>query len=192
MDDAADLSSSVAAARAELERAIVLAGLERDPLGHAYRAQSNVIGLFPKLVAGIEAARRPLANEDLNRLSSAAARGAQTQAMRLARSANRLTIAVGLLGGLALLIAAYAIGSWSGWRSGFNEGNRLGLAANAALSVLPSEDAAVWARLIRDNPTVAEAMQSCMKNVATQNGRAMCSLPVWIEPLPPPGRAGHR
>jgi hypothetical protein len=142
--------------------------------------------MLTKALERIERVKAPIADEDLNRLSAAAARGASQHTMRLARSANRRTITVGLLGGLALLIAAYAIGSWIGWRSGFNEGNRLGLAANTTLATLPSEEAVVWARLVRDNPTVAEAMQSCRKNVATQNGRAMCSLPVWIEPLPPP------
>jgi len=144
--------------------------------------------MLTKALDRIERVKAPIADEDLNRLSSAAARGASQHTMQLARSANRLTITVGLVGGLVLLVVAYAGGHWFGWRSGFSEGNKLGLAANAALATLPSEEAALWARLIRDNPTVAEAMQSCLKNAGTHDGRAMCSLPVWTEPLPPPGR----
>jgi len=144
--------------------------------------------MLTKALERIETVKAPIAEEDLTRLSAAAARGAERHAMQLARSANRLTITVGLLGGLALLAVTYGIGAWFGWRSGFNEGSRLGVAANAALAALPSEDAAVWAQLIRDNQTVAQAMQSCLKNAGTQDGRAMCSLPVWVEPLPPPGQ----
>src|SRR3954447_1012312 len=144
--------------------------------------------MLAKALDRIEKVKAPIAEEDLNRLSAVAARGASQHAMRLARSANRLTITFGLLGGLALLVAAYGIGSWLGWHSGFNEGNRLGIAANTALAALPSEDAAVWARLIQDNPTMAQGKQSCLKNSGARDGRAMCSLPVWVEPLPSPGR----
>jgi hypothetical protein len=180
----------VRTAQEKMRALIHTAEVTGDPSAPVLQGLAGLLSAMHALTSNvgvqIEAARQPIANEDLNRLSAAAARGASQHTMQLARSANRLTITVGLLGSLALLAVAYGVGSWLGWRSGFNEGNRLGLAANTTLATLPSEEAVVWARLIRDNPTVAEAMQSCRKNVATQNGRAMCSLPVWIEPLLPP------
>ena len=113
-----DLSAAVTAAQAELERAIQLAGLRDDPLGHAFRAQSTVIGLFPKLVERMDASREPLRPEDLRRLEEAAgfgaARLAERHAMQLARAANRRTIALLAGGAVAIAVSFGAGGFWLG------------------------------------------------------------------------------
>ena len=81
---APELVDTVSAAVDELERAIQLAELQSDPLRHAFTAlAAHLDALYRVLTdatltigAQIEEAKRPIAAEDLKRLSKVAADGA--------------------------------------------------------------------------------------------------------------------
>ena len=64
-----DLAAVTEAAKAELDRAIALSGLQRDPLRHSFQALRVHLDAMHQLVSQhIEEARKPIGREDLQRL----------------------------------------------------------------------------------------------------------------------------
>jgi len=172
--EATNLTTDVAAAMAELDRSIQLAGLGNDPIGHAFRALSTVIGLFPKLVDSMEATRQPFAEKDLRRLqdaaSSGAATGAQRQVSAMVRSANWRTLTLGAIAFIASVGGAY-------WLGRVHEAAQY-IQTPAALGVaLTGPDAAQWVTLMRLND-----INNSRRDCTTEHGGVGCSFSFWTKP----------
>ena len=117
-----EMDQVIAEARAEMDRLVELGGLQNDPLRHPIQALSVHLGALHALTLDssrtlakqIEAARQSINDEDIRRLSQAAANGAERRATEVARSANRRTVAIATASVLALM-GASAVGGWW-WR----------------------------------------------------------------------------
>ena len=117
-----EMDQVIAEARAEMDRLVELGGLQNDPIRHPIQALSVHLGALHTLMLTssrtlakqIEAARQSINDEDIRRLSQAAASGAERRAAELARSANRRTVAIATASVLALM-GASAVGGWW-WR----------------------------------------------------------------------------
>jgi hypothetical protein len=193
--DLNDFSTAVADAQAELARAIQLAGLESDPIGHAFRGLSTVIGLFPEFVANIAVTRQPLNEEYVLRkiVAGVSEKNAEMAVGEVARAVERLVLQrnrwamIIAAGAVVLSLAAGAGGGyWQGHRDGYADGAALGLQANAVIGSMPTAEGLAWEQLIRDNPVIANSLAECRKLAQPQNGRASCDLPIWAGPPQPP------
>jgi hypothetical protein len=119
-----EMGQVIAEARSEMDRLVGLGGLQNDPLRHPIQALSVHLGALHKLSLNnsqalakqVEAARQSISDEDIRRLSQAAANGAERRAAELARSANWRTVTIATASVLALMCAS-AIGGWW-WRGG--------------------------------------------------------------------------
>ena len=97
-----EMDQVIAEARAEMDRLVELGGLQNDPLRHPIQALSVHLGALHTLTLNssrtlakqVEAARQSINDEDIRRLSQAAANGAERRAAEVARSANRRTVAI--------------------------------------------------------------------------------------------------
>ena len=109
-----DLAAVTEAAKAELDRAIALSGLQRDPLRHSFQALRVHLDAMHQLVSHhIEEARRPIGREDLERLVRSVVRQAD---LHVAQRSMQVTIG-GIVVGV-LLLAAFCYGSfWYGQRA---------------------------------------------------------------------------
>lgn len=117
-----EMDQVVAEARAEMDRLVELGGLQNDPLRHPIQALSVHLGALHTLMLDssrtlakqIGEARQSINDEDIRRLSQAAANGAERRAAEVARSANRRTVVIATATVLALM-GASAVGGWW-WR----------------------------------------------------------------------------
>ena len=109
-----DLAAVTEAAKAELDRAIALSGLQRDPLRHLFQAlRVHLDALHQLVLQHIEEARRPIGREDLRQLVRTVVWQADLQ---VARRSMQFTIG-GIVAG-AVLLGALCYGSyWYGWKS---------------------------------------------------------------------------
>ena len=191
-------AAKVREAQADLQHGIDRAGLRDDPFRHPLQALSGVMGLFPELVGhltgAVEQARQPIdpaaVERAVERLETAAVRGADQRAAELARSRNRRTLLV--YGG------AFAVGILVAGSLGFAWGQA---AANATVYqtqqqlALAFRDgpgaAAVWATLMRSNDANVMLATCTGLAVKTIEGRKACNMPVWLDPpiLAAPTRA---
>jgi hypothetical protein len=108
------LAAVTEAAKAELDRAIALSGLQRDPLRHSFQALAVHLDAMNQIVSQhIEEARRPIGQEDLQQLVRTVAWQVDLQ---VARRSMQFTIG-GIVAG-AVLLGALCYGSyWYGWKS---------------------------------------------------------------------------
>jgi hypothetical protein len=118
-----EMGRVIAEAQAEMDQLVRLGGLQNDPIRHPIQALSVHLGALHALMLNngqmlakqIQAARQAVDDEDIRRLSLAAANGAERRAAELARSANLRTAAVATVLILALMCASAAAGSmWRG------------------------------------------------------------------------------
>ena len=182
-------AAKVQAAQADLQLGIDRAGLRDDPFRHPMQALSCVMGLFPDLVGrldgAIDHARQPIdsaaVERAVERLETAAVRGADRRAAELARSRNRRTL---LIYGGGLLSAVALSGS-----VGFAWGQALTNAAiyqteqQLALAFRDGPSAAAtWATLMRSNDA-GLALAGCKGSVVKViEGRRACNIPLWLDP----------
>ena len=186
--------TTVATAQAELDYAVVRAGLVNDPLGHVIKAFSVAIGAMRDLSSqSVEAvrvvtdeARQPMhadARADMvKQVVEAAAAGARKEVLRLSRRTLMVVMA-----SVAGLIIASGV---TGWFIGSSL-----LAARVSsqeASVLAAfrdgpEAAAIWATLMASNNGRLVA-QICKETGArSDGGRRACVLGLWTEPPINPG-----
>jgi len=91
-----DFAAKVRAAQADIAQGVERAGWRDDPLRHPMAALSTTVGVFPPLVERMEAIaagmKRPISDDEFNRLQSTIIRGADRRAAELARAHNLRTV----------------------------------------------------------------------------------------------------
>jgi hypothetical protein len=108
-----DLTVVADAAKAELDRAVQLAGLQRDPLRHSFYALGVHLDAMHRIAAGhIEAARRPINDDDLRRLTQNAANGAWRMTAEMIDAHNWRTVLLGVTIAIVTIVGAFGIGYW--------------------------------------------------------------------------------
>jgi hypothetical protein len=175
-----NLATVTEAARAELDRAIQLAGLQHDPLRHTFIALGVHLDAMHRLVEGhITAARRPISDEDLRKLSQSASHGAWRMTAEMMRAHNWRTIAITVLTGVVAISVAGFGGYFYGRQSGITEVQQAINAIPNAAARYGAAGAQHWLALMNNNDIDA-AWARCRQNV--QNGRKACEFALWIEP----------
>jgi len=117
---APELPDLIANARAEIDRAIELGGLRNDLIRYAFTALSvHLDALYRVLTdatltigAQLEEAKRPIAAEDMKRLSKVAADGAWRVTAGMVQAHLWRTILIAVAASLLLLIGAFGAGYW--------------------------------------------------------------------------------
>jgi len=195
-----ELADAIAAAQAELRKAVQLGGMTNDPLRFALEGFALALGAMHKLFAvsaqhyqvvsadldqriedAIARSRQPIDEEALGRLQRAAANGAGQHVVALARAHHRRTslLMAGLLVGAA--VASLAGGYWWGHAEAVASIHETEHGLATAFTDGP-DAAAAWLNLMRwNNPS--KALASCGGSRAyTEAGRRACSVPLWIAP----------
>jgi hypothetical protein len=111
---APELPEIIANARAEIDRAIEVGGLQNDLIRHAFTALSvHLEALYRVLTDAtltignqLQEARRPIAEEDIRRLSKASADGAWRTTAELVRAHVWRNVLIAVAASLLLLIGA--------------------------------------------------------------------------------------
>jgi hypothetical protein len=117
---APELSELITSARAEIDRAIDLGGLRNDPIRHALTALATHLDALYRVLtdatltigAQLEEARRPIADEDIRKLSKASADGAWRATAGMVRAHIWRSILITVAASLLLLIGAFGAGYW--------------------------------------------------------------------------------
>jgi hypothetical protein len=154
---APELMGTVSATVDELECAIQLAELQRDPLRHALKALATHLKALHRVLtdatltigAQIEEAKRPIAAEDMKRLSKVAADGAWRVTAGMVRAHIWRTILIAVAASLLLLIAAFGAGYW-----------------------------------FRGDQQLVAGVSAGQQECHEQQGGTICFIPVWAK-LPP-------
>ena len=154
---APELMGTVSAAVEELQRAMQLAELQRDPLRHAFRALATHLDALYRVLtdatltigAQIEEAKRPIAAEDMKRLSKVAADGAWRVTAGMVRAHLWRTILIAVAASLLLLIGAFGAGYW-----------------------------------FRGSQQLVAGVSAGQQECSQQQGGTLCYIPVWTK-LPP-------
>jgi hypothetical protein len=108
-----DLTVVTDAAKAELDRAVQLAGLQRDPLRHSFYALGVHLDAMHRIAAGhIQAAQRPINDDDLRRLMQSAASGAWRMTAEMIHAHNWRTALLGIAVALVAIVSAFGGGYW--------------------------------------------------------------------------------
>jgi hypothetical protein len=185
---APEVGDVITEARSEMERLMQMGELQNDPLRHPIAALSVHLDALHKLfvdgtltlASQIEAAKRPVSEEDIRRLTQAAASGASQHAMYLARAANWRTLLIALLAVVAFGLLCVG-GTWLFARSSLT-------AAVAGIErQLTGPEAEQWLVLMQNNDLLASN-----KTCGSEDGRTACSIVLWTGPLPPPSLAPAR
>jgi hypothetical protein len=204
-----ELDAAVETARTEIARAIQVSGLKNDPLVHLMQAVSasleaqhrlhrastghlrEVSGRLDQQVAeATTTAESAMAARQAAVVAQLAPQLAKTteQAVRVKLWTIKLRTLL-LAGSAAAILGLTSLGT--GYRLGYATGRDAGLRTQETIVRAARSDgpaaAAIWARLMNDNDP-RPAMVACEKSVVRQNGQRACSLPVWLDPPPPPGR----
>jgi hypothetical protein len=117
---APELPQLIANARTEIDRALSLGGLRNDAIRYAFMALSvHLEALYRVLTdatltigAQLQEARRPIADEDIRRLSKASADGAWRATAELVRTHVWRNVLIAVAASLLLLIGAFGAGYW--------------------------------------------------------------------------------
>jgi hypothetical protein len=117
---APELVETVSAAVDELERDIQLAALQSDPLRYIFKALATHLKALYRVLtdatltigAQLQEARRPIAEEDIRRLSKASADGAWRATAELVRAHVWRNVLIAVAASLLLLIGAFGAGYW--------------------------------------------------------------------------------
>ena len=154
---APELPEIIANARAEIDRAIEVGGLQNDLIRHAFTALSVHLDALYRVLTDatltignqLQEARRPIADEDIRRLSKASADGAWRATAELVRAHVWRNVLIAVAASLLLLIGAFGAGYW------FHGSQQLVVGVSAG-------------------------KQECQE----QQGGTICFIPVWAK-LPP-------
>ena len=154
---APELVGTVSATVDELERAIQLAELQRDPLRHVLKALATHLKSLHRVLTDatltignqLEEARRPIAEEDIRRLSKASADGAWRATAGLVRAHIWRSILIAVAASLLLLIGAFGAGYW-----------------------------------FRGDQQLVAGVSAGQQECHEQQGGTICFIPVWAK-LPP-------
>jgi hypothetical protein len=200
----------VETARTEIARAIQLSGLKNDPLIHLMHAVGASLEAQHRLHRASTGHLREVSGR-LNQQVAEATTTAESvlaarQATVVAQLAPQLakmteqsirtklwTIklrTILLTTGTAIMLGLVTLGT--GYELGYATGQDAGLRSTETIVTAARSDgpdaAAIWAQLMTDNDP-RPAMAACERSVVRQNGQRACSLPVWLDPPPPPGHS---
>jgi len=192
-----DFAARVRAAQADIAQGVERAGWRDDPLRHPMAALSTTIGVFPPLVERIEAIaagmKRPISDDELNRLQATIIRGADRRAADLARAHNLRTLLI--YGGafVTAVVLAAGGGFWLGQAAAADDIQQTD--ERLALAFRDGPDAAAgWVKLMELN-NLPGALAQCTgpRAFTDRTGRKACYLPVYVEPptRPVPSQAAR-
>lgn len=185
-----ELEAAVAEAQARLEHAAQTAAMRHDPYRSILTGLSAALGVFPKAVEAVVAARHPLTPEeraDLRRELSEATNDGAYQGMRkeAARMIRRLDR------GLAIRIG-FGVGG------AFAAGCLFTLGVSAFLGAGPFrpdvEAGAAWRELVQNNPDPRPALTAGEVRTDRATGRRYyAGVSLWLDPprAPPPAAAAR-
>jgi hypothetical protein len=196
-----EAAAAIRHAREELERAVLEGGLTKDPLRLPLGALAVTLGAMEKLFnatvarfqitsedfdrrleAALHQASKPVDPKFMDQLRAAAARGASQEVFSLVRTHSLRT---SLLAGVVLAGSVLTVGMgcywWGRWSEGANIRETEWTLAQAFKD--GPDAAAAWADLMRDND-LAAALATCTgARVSIQDGRRVCAIPLWLEPV---------
>ena len=170
--------ATIREAQAELERAVVKAGLTNDPIRYLLEATSGALGAF---LVGIEAMRRPMDTELRATLTAAHSDAMRREGKRLvASNIRRDAFLAGL--GVVVLVVATGAGCYAWGRSAEATRSREVGGALAASLRDGSASGQRWLDLMHGNDILA-ALKRCEGNAVTRDaaGRRACAVPLWID-----------
>lgn len=169
------------------------AGLANDPIRYLLEATSAALGAF---TVGIEAAHgarglTPEGEADLvRRVADAAGTVTRDNGRLIARELRTRTI-LGTAGAMVATLLLVGTGAYYAGRDGGRASVQT--AAEGVLQVASQagpDATAAWLTLMRSNDP-AQALALCRGDaVKVIDGRRACSVPLWLEPPPPPRVGG--
>jgi hypothetical protein len=179
------LDGTIQEAIAELEQSIMEAKLNDDPLRLPLSALASFLRAQQRLYVDatltvgqqIEAAKQPISEEDIRRLTQAATNGAQRSTMELARAANWRTLLIAVL----VWAGSLTIAVGSTW---YIAQSSMMTAVAGIERRLTGPEAEQWLVLMQNNDLLASN-----KTCGPEDGRTACSIVLWTAPLPPPSLA---
>jgi len=149
-------------------------------------ALSTTIGLFPGFLERMEDVaermRRPVTDDELNRLQTTIIRGADRRAAELARAHNLRTLLI--YGGAFVACVVLAAGGGFWWGQATAADSIQETEQRLALAFRNGPDAAtVWVKLMEQND-IGKALAQCtgQRTYVDATGRKACAVPLWIEP----------
>lgn len=181
-----DFAAKVRAAQADIAQGVERAGWRDDPLRHPMAALSTTIGVFPPLMERIEAIaagmKRPISDDELNRLQATIIRGADRRAAELARAHNLRTLLI--YGGAFVVSVVLAAGGGFWWGQATAADSIQETEQRLALAFRDGPGAAAgWAKLMeQNNLPAALALCSGSRVFSDQGGRKACMVPLYTEP----------
>lgn len=191
VDRAADFARQTELVRAELEKAVIDAGLGDDALGSVLRSLSSALQIIAEAPGVMLTAAQPVAlsaenQRDLVRTARRdivqGARVAMADAIRGIRPTALFT-AAGVL--FAVVAVCLAGGYWWGRSSAQSEIRQTEAGLQAAFSNGSDAAKAWWSLMAWNDPR--KALAQCQgKAISIQGGRRACLVPLWVEPPPAP------
>jgi hypothetical protein len=191
-----ELDASIDAALVHLDRAATEAALHDDPLERPFSALASFLRAQRQLYVDgaaslaqhIENAKQPVQDEALRR---AVVQGISAHARAVVAAVNWQTASWLTAGALVAVLFGFVGGAqWQSDRMGAKvaSATETVIAAHDGFGTsLKALDAAVWLDLIRMNPHITEAIQTCRPLPQSEGGSA-CAVPLWLM-LPPPKTA---
>jgi hypothetical protein len=209
--DSAELGRDIDKLQGEIERTVQLAGLKNDPTLPLLKVLAASFGLQWRLHDQAILHQRD-ASGQLDRQVSESVRQGET-AMRasklsimnqlapmIAKEVSRITqtrlwtikLRTGLVGTavvVALMIFGGCLTYGTGYAAGRLQGESNGKVISEAMNAGPGA-ATAWSAVMALNDPV-RALAACKQSITTDDeGRRSCSLPIWLDPFPPPHSSG--
>ena len=205
--DSAELGRDIENMQADIERTVQLAGLRNDPtlpllkvLATSYNLQwrlhdqailhqRDASGQLDRQVA--ESIRKGETALQANKLSIV-----EQLAPMIAKEVSRITksrlwtvkLRTGLIGTAvlaSLMILGGCLTYGTGYTAGRAQGESNGKVISEAMMAGPGA-ATAWSTIMALNDPV-RALAACKQSITSDDeGRRSCSLPIWLDPFPPP------
>lgn len=148
-------------------------------IAHIFRTQTDTVA--NDAVARVQASGMSIIDQLAPRLAAAAE---QTMCRHIWTMRLR-TILWGGGGLIALLIVGGCLTYGTGYTAGRAQGESNGKVIAAAMTAGPGA-ATAWSSIMALNDPV-RALAACKQSISTDDeGRRSCSLPIWLDPFPPP------
>jgi len=148
-------------------------------IAHIFRTQTDTVA--KDAIEKIHASGMSIIDQLAPRLAAAA-----EQTMRRHIWTMRLRTILWSSGGLiALLIVSGCLTYGTGYTAGRTQGESNGRVISEAMNAGPGA-ATAWSTIMTLNDPV-RALAACKQSITTDDeGRRSCSLPIWLDPFPPP------
>jgi hypothetical protein len=205
--DSAELGRDIENMQADIERTVQLAGLKNDPTLPLLKVLATSYGLQWRLHDQAILHQRD-ASGQLDRQVAESVRQGETalQASKLsiveqlapmiAKEVSRTTktrlwtvkLRTGLIGTVvvaSLMILGGCLTYGTGYTAGRAQGESNGKVISEAMMAGPGA-ATAWSAIMALNDPV-RALAACKQSITSDDeGRRSCSLPIWLDPFPPP------